>query len=115
MPQKIQDLIERNIRTLSNSLSVKSNVHTKSLAARGLDCAEQIFQITALNKLLKAEDENNLHDQLREPWQTNKELQENTNTLTQEQENLNTINKLGTNSSNLAGRNSSAQKQNNNS
>lgn len=54
-------MIERNIRTMSNSLSaVNSNVNTgKSGRVGETNDEQQTFHITALNKLLGSEEDDN--------------------------------------------------------
>ena len=83
VPKKIQDLIERGIRTLSNSIStVKSNVNDiQSTAAQ--EAQEELatgIKIKTLNKMLQQEQnkvaETQLQDikELKERWYTRKEL-----------------------------------------
>ena len=94
VPQTIQDLIERNIRTMSNSLSaVNSNVAKSGKADYNVEEVQKLH-IKALNKLLTSEDENddnsalicqrvttlsgmgNLQEELKDSWYTKEELKQ---------------------------------------
>lgn len=84
VPQKIQDLIERNIRTMSNSLSaVNSNVAKSGQADYNVEEVQKLH-IKALNKLLTSEDENdddsNLQEELKDSWYTKEELKQQKST-----------------------------------
>lgn len=83
VPKKIQDLIERGIRTLSNSLStVKSNINEiKSTAAQEQEEEMQTgIKIKVLNKMLEQEQNKMAESQLlemkelKERWYTRMEL-----------------------------------------
>jgi hypothetical protein len=55
VPAKIQDLIERNIRTLSNSLSSKGDIYTHDMSLDIKDLREK--WLTKKEKLLETQEE----------------------------------------------------------
>jgi hypothetical protein len=55
VPAKIQDLIERNIRTLSNSLSNKSDIYTHDMSLELKDLREK--WLTKKEKMLENQEE----------------------------------------------------------
>jgi hypothetical protein len=71
VPKNIQEIIERNIRTLSNSLSTTNK--------SAMEPETQVVKISTLNKALAATNPIDLKE-LQESWFTKNELEQNTRT-----------------------------------
>ena len=78
VPQNIQEMILRGIRTLSNSLSNIESSTIKSNSVNGDGAADRGIKVITLNKLLeKVNDPTPVElKELREKWYTNKELKD---------------------------------------